>query len=259
MTKQIKHMRTSKKGKPFVAGSKKIVKVDISFETDVYMFRKHIQFIEHLVDEVKFSLKPDGLYADSMDPANVAAFRMHYKAIKAIGKTEFKLKTRDLFRILKDIKPGTSISVTRLSNKLVIKDLKSMREIELIENITRDFVYPSLKFEYEFSMPGKELFRVLKECSKYSEVVQFFGNPKGPKIIAQGENGKFSEYVGTKIKGDELQIAKYSLEYLKTLNPIFPLYQEVMLRFTKDMPLEIELSNNLAEIKFLLAPRVGED
>lgn len=262
MSKQNIHTRTSKKGKKFVAGSIKLAHIK-----DITKFKRFVKFMRVLCNEAYFYFSKDGIKSVQMSDSNVSMYVLHIKTGAILNRVPLN----------KTIKVGINLHLF----DDILKGVKHKEEVEVfleqdqikVVNLTRGYSHTietkdadkvpklpqKLQFNYVFQVSAENFKDALNEANKRSESFKLFGSKEKPKMVVETETGNFSRPLGKKLQGDELQICKYSVEYMRVLNPLLPFFKNVKISFAKDYPLQVVMRSNIANLKYILAPRIEND
>jgi hypothetical protein len=269
MTKQVKHVRRSKKGKPFLAGSKKPVapKRDINlFYIEIPgIFKKLIEGLNAVLGEVQFIINSNHIFLREMDPANVAMVNMEIKSSPALKidkegiNRKFVLNVKNLKDKLKElhIKLPIQVSLSPDHNKLHLHQGDTKMVLDIIDNKDwKEQKMPDLKeLTSKCKCQPAELRMAIKQAAVGSESIIFTSKPGKLMWSADQSSGGI---VGAMTGKTDIK-AKYSLEYLKKLTQDYGLYETAMFAYGTDYPMHLVMDGEIATKICILAPRVGDD
>jgi proliferating cell nuclear antigen len=233
------------------------------------IFSEIISIISELVLEVRIKVNREGMSILAIDPANVAMilFKLPTSAFSEIeidGEEILGVSLEDLKAVLRRIKPGSVLIITKEENelRLQIKD-KVNREfnLALIEIETEEKKAPNLEFACKIEMSSTDFSEAIEDASVVADSCTFFSEPSKFLIKAKGSLNSFK----SEFSSDELNIqaedaqSKYSLEYLQKMIKATKLTDKVRINFSTDYPLKLEFITPFIELGFILAPRVESD
>ena len=224
-----------------------------------------------LVDEIKFHVAQDELFARAVDPARV-------------GMVDFKLKA-DAFEEY-DVKEETEIAIDLEKLRAILKlpstdDTISLsyeeegRLVAQIGNLTRrmglldassivDTKIPSLDLPTEVVIKTSELVKGVKASEAISDHIALSADPDGFELSAKGDTDTVT-----------LKIPKSQLVSLKCKEPVRSLFSldyfsdmvkaaksdEMKLYIGNDYPVKMifYIAEGNGEVSYLLAPRIESD
>jgi len=236
-------------------------------------FKDSISIMSELVTETRFKISKTGVESVAMDPANVA---MVILKILPSGFTEYEVKEAkelginlsNLKQVLRRSKPDDLLTLELEDEKLKITlKGKSTRTfyLPLLDTEEKEQRVPELKFSVKIECPSTVLSDAIEDADIVGESVSLIGEAKKFTIEAEGDLSKakieIKEDEGAKIVvGDGKIKSKYSIEYLKKMIAGSKLAQNVIIRFDKDYPLQLDFKEtDKISMSFILAPRVEND
>lgn len=266
MTKQKKHIRVSKNGKTFKAGSKKpLVKMivkrepnDLFIINDAQKFQRIIAGIKEYLAETVFTLNPGSMTLIAMDPANVAMVNVIFKPelVQVFDKASVAVNTANLSQILKN-KKGV-VRGRLVNNKLQLVTESNITSIPLIDFESKEQKVPDLKFVYFIKVGLKDFINALKEMDVVGESVTLKGFPNNLILLSSGDLNETESTIKGISTGEETQ-SKFSLEYLMKLSSLSSIYPDLRVMLGKNYVGGFEFDDSDAKFYFLLAPRVDND
>jgi len=227
-----------------------------------------IDVLGKLVDEVAFKITPEAVIVKAIDPARVALIDI-YLPSTAFLEYEVQeeitagLSTGNLSKLLKKVKKGDKfvMEVSEETVKIVIDAL--VRRTYKFRNL--DVPVPEIpEASLEFNVEAQLLVDVIKHAIKDAETVGDL-----LELEATDENtlylrGRGVTITETKLTTDmpalmelivkEPSKSAYQLEYLKHVVNLSKIAELAVIRFSTDMPMELEFSLSEGRVKYLLAP-----
>lgn len=280
MVKQVKHLRThrkgAKRGLKFKAGSKPIISTRSANVNAFAILQRPVafkKFLKNYLVETKLEFKPAGMRMIGMDPANVALIDVLCKTgpegvFLSIAKPEIiGVNIKSLTDLFKNAKKdevwlfsieGTDLILSGPHGKFNLPLLKveDMDQKEPITKESLDRINAGIKFSAGIN--SHEFNRVVSDASSVAESITFTGKKEGIDFKAKEDlTGSEGSILGVTNGGSAK--AKYSIEYLKKLKPLADLFENINLRFGDNHVLMITAGTNLASFMFILAPRVDSD
>jgi len=232
------------------------------------IFSEIIGIISDLVLEVRMKVSRDGLSITAIDPANVAmiVFKLPFEAFSELeieGEEELGISLESLKAVLRRVKVGSVLTMTREENKLKLQiQDKINREfnLALIDIETEDKPIPNLDFTSKIEMTSLDFSEAIEDCNVVADSCSFVSEPNNFVIEARGSLNSFRAQFNDEvnIQAEEAN-SKYSLDYLQKMIKATKLTEKVIINFSDDYPLKLEFKTPLVELSFILAPRVEND
>ncbi len=239
---------------------------------DTKLLKESVSIIADLVTEVRFKVTKNGLELVAMDPANVAM--VVFKLLSS-GFVEYDVKAEriiainlnDLKQVLRRVKPADTITLENPEAKLKVT-LKgaSKREflLPLIDVEDREQKVPKLEFKATVKTDAAAINDAIEDVDIIGESVAFIAEPKAFKITSKSDLSQADVELladeKTTIEAKEETRSKYSIEYLKKMIQGSKLAEHVVVRFSKDYPLQLDYTvKDKLQLMFILAPRVDND
>ena len=234
-----------------------------------------LKAVSGLVDEVKLTIKTDGLSIIAMDKSNIAMVTLELPKASAIEwETEATeevdeilnmelaglmtvLKRADKTDIITLVSDGARLNVSLTGNRKYKVPL-----LDLAEDKTQKV--PQLTHKYSVTIDSAKLVSALEDASiTASDGVQFLGTKTSFVLKSEGD-AKLSIAEVTLTGGDvkieteeEKTACKFSTEYLNKM--VLKLGTSVKLKLGEDYPLKLEYKTEKFEVAFILAPRVSNE
>ncbi len=239
----------------------------ISYPEAKYM-RTIIEVLGKLIDEVAFRITPDGVYVKAIDAARVALIDIFLPPTAFIEyevpeEVIAGLSTANLAKLLKKVKKGDKfvMEVDEENVKIIIES--TIRRTYRFRNL--EVTVPEIpEAQLEFNVEAHLLVDVIRHAIKDAEAVGDLLEIEAPDQETLFMRGRGASITETKlVKGSpalmELVVKEpsksiYNLEYLKYIVNLTKIAELAVLRFSSDMPLELEFSLGEGRVKYLLAP-----
>jgi proliferating cell nuclear antigen len=241
---------------------------------------KAIDVISELVADVRIKVDEFGINITAIDPANVAMveFRLPKEAFSQFDVKEevLGINLDSLKRILKRCSSGSSLVLERRENMLVIQihdRIKRNFTLSLIDIEREEKDFPELTFSSRVKMNSVDMIDSTEDCLVVADSCSFIVSDGKFIIEAKGLNSARAEFSGDEADIDikeetnpetgevirsvnDPRKSKYSLEYLQKFAKGAKLADKVVLKFSEDHPLKMEVKADNMHLNFLLAPRV---
>ena len=228
-----------------------------------------IDVLAKLADEVAFQLTPDGLRVKALDPARVALIDIDLPSTAFLEydvpeDTIAGISTANLAKLLKKIKKGDKFVMEVTEDTITITIESISRRKYRFRNM--EVPVPDIpEAKLEFNVEAQLLVDVIKHAIKDAEAVGDTLEIEAPDEDTLYLRGVGTTTTETKLTRDmaalidlivkEPSKSMYQLEYLKHVVNLTRIAEIVVLRFSSDMPLEMEFSLAEGRVKYLLAPK----
>ncbi len=239
---------------------------------DTKYFKDSVTIMSDLVTETRLKVSKTGVESIAMDPANVAMIILKILPTSFVEyeikeTTEIGINLANLKQVLRRSKPDDVMTLEIEDGKLKITlKSKSTRTfyLPILDTEEREQRVPELKFAAKIECPSNVLSDAIEDADIVGESVTLIAEPKKFTIEAEGDLSKakveISEGEGAKIVAAEKVKAKYSIEYLKKMISGAKIAENVIVRFDKDYPLQLDFKEtDKVSMSFILAPRVEND
>lgn len=230
--------------------------------------REIITVLGKLVDEVAFQLTPEAVIVKAIDPARVALIDIHlpqtaFLEYDVSEEITAGLSTANLSKLLKKVKKGDKFVMEVTEEQITITVESAMRRIYRFRNL--EVPVPEIpEAQLEFNVEAQLLVDVIKHAIKDAEAVGDLLEVEAPDQDTLYLRGKGVTVTETKLTSGmpallnlevkEPSKSAYQLEYLKHIINLTKIAELAVIRFSSDMPLELEFSLSEGRVKYLLAP-----
>ena len=248
---------------------------------DATTLRDALKAVSGLVDEVKITIKTDGLGITAMDKSNIAMVILNLPKTSALEwETEatgemdeiLVMELTGLLSVLKRTDKTDVVTLTSDGGRLDITLTGGRRyKIPLLDSTeTPEQKLPKLEHKFEVVMTATKLADAIEDCAiTNSDSIEFIGTKTSFVFRSEGDTKLSIAEVtmpGTAVKietNEEKIRCKYSIEYLNKMMPAGFLKTgtnvNVKLKTGNDYPLMLEYHAERFDVSFLLAPRVSND
>ena len=229
-----------------------------------------IDVLGKLVDEVAFKITPEGVFVKAIDAARVALIDVFlpptaFLEYEVPEEIVAGLSMANLAKLLKKVKRGDKfvMDVNEENVRIIIESM--MKRTYRFRNL--DVPIPEIpEAQLEFNVEAQLLVDVIKHAIKDAEAVGDLLEIEAPNEETLFLRGRGASITETKlVKGSAALVdlvvrepskSLYNLEYLKYIVNLTKIAELVILKFSSDMPLEMEFSLGEGRVKYLLAPAV---
>lgn len=236
---------------------------------NVKVFSDCISIISEIVTEVRIKVTKEGIKIIAIDPANVALVMLtlpptSFSVLEA-DEEDISINLNDLKSVLRRCNDSSSIIMEKKENNLEIDvqdKVKRKFVLSLIDIDSEDKNIPELEFKNQIELDSRLFSDAIEDASVVADSCSFLCTENKFVIEAKGNlNSARSEFSGDEaiFRKIEEGKAKYSLEYLQKFVKGARLGDKVLISYSKDYPLRIDFANPVAQLGFILAPRVESD
>ncbi|MDD7424189.1 MAG: proliferating cell nuclear antigen (pcna) [Candidatus Methanomethylophilaceae archaeon] len=231
-----------------------------------------INVISTLIDEVKFTISPEGISLKAVDPAHVAmvevtlskaAFESYQADDTEIGVDIDKVKD-----VLKLASSGDIISMEQDAEhgRLVFKVGNVTRRMNLVDTSSLgDVRVPPLELAASIEVPVTDLQKGIKASESISDHIALIADSERFELHCDGDTDSVDlvmEASNTvKIDADMKVSSMFPLDYFSNLIKAVPSDLRVKIELDTDYPVRIvfALAEGNGVVKYLLAPRIEKE
>lgn len=247
-----------------------MLKATISAE----IFRDTVDALSALVTECRLHFSESEVWARSVDTANVAmimltlkreAFSQYEATTGEIGLDIAKLKnTYSMMGKSSEI----SLEHPEGANKIEVKFEGYHYSITLLDpnTIKKDPNAPGIQLPGQVTIPGSELYNVIKSASIVSDKIWFAIEPETREFIlsAEGDSDNIRRsFSAGEVVACNWEKAKslFSIDYLKDMGRVMSHADKVTIDLGSDHPIKFsfEIAGGNGQVEYLLAPRIEAD
>ncbi|ABN70456.1 DNA polymerase sliding clamp subunit A [Staphylothermus marinus F1] len=230
--------------------------------------REMITALGKLVDEVAFKITPEALIVKAIDPARVALIDIYlpqtaFLEYDVSEEVVAGLSSANLSKLLKKVKKGDKFVMDVTEEQITITIESTIRRIYRFRNL--EVPVPEIpEAKLEFNVEAQLLVDVIKHAIKDAETVGDLLEMEAPDQETLYLRGRGVSMTETKLVAGmpallNLEVKEpsksvYQLEYLKHIVNLTKIAELAIIRFSSDMPLELEFSLSEGRVKYLLAP-----
>lgn len=244
--------------------------MEVTFERSS-TFKKIIESIRELCKEVTFNFDEEtGLTIQAMDSSHVSLISLHLKeSLKTFTcqrPSSIGVNIEWLSKILKVcdnegnlnmcLQRGDEIDINFTSSE------KSLSfEMKLLDLDMEQLEIPDMKYSVDLVLPSSEFSKVVKDLLQFGDTITLTVNEGTVKFEVSGDfsRGAVTYSQGNKIliQGSTTIECSYALKYLSYFSKACTLCDNVILRLSEGVPLEVrfEISQN-DYLAYYLAPKI---
>ena len=233
-----------------------------------------VNVISTLIDEVKFTISPEGITIKAVDPAHVAMIELNIEAgafeSYEADQTEIGLDLDKVKDVLKLSSSGDIISMEQDEGygRLIFKVGNITRRMNLVETSSmNDPKVPQLDLSSSIEVPVSELQRGIKASENISDHIALTITSDYFELACEGDTDSVN------LKLEKSQLSALSIDDKDKCCSLFPLdyFSNIIKAVPSDASIKIELDNDypvmlnfaLADgkgaVEYLLAPRIESD
>ena len=234
-----------------------------------------VNVISTLIDEVKFTISPEGMTLKAVDPAHVAMIELNIEAgafeSYEADQTEIGLDLDKVKDVLKLSSSGDIISMEQDEGygRLIFKVGNITRRMNLVDTSSmNDPKVPQLELSSNIEVPVSELQRGIKASENISDHIALTITPDYFELACEGDTDSVnlklekSQLSGLEISGDKDKCCSlFPLDYFSNLIKAVPSDASIRIELDNDYPvmLNFALAEGKGTVKYLLAPRIESD
>ena len=231
-----------------------------------------VNIISTLIDEVKFTVTPDGMSLKAVDPAHVAMVELivekeAFETYEA-DETELGVDLDKVKDVLKLAGSGDIISMEQDSDRgrLVFKVGNITRRMNLVDTSSiNDPRVPEFDLKATVKVPVTELQRGIKASESISDHITLIAGDDMFELLCEGDTDsadlKLNASETVVINSPEKAGSTFPLDYFSNLVKAIPSDVIVTIKLDDDYPVEIDfkLADDKGSVRYLLAPRIEND
>ena len=224
-----------------------------------------VNIISTLIDEVKFTITPEGMTLKAVDAAHVAMIEMEVEKC-AFDKYEAEdceigLDLDKVKDVLKLAASGDVIGMEQddTHGRLVFKVGNITRRMNLVDTTTMsDPKVPQLSLTAKISLPVDELQKGIRAADKISDHITLKAGPGYFDMFCEGD----TDSVSLHLDGASVEVCSmFPLDYFSNIIKAIPAGTTVMVELDNDYPVKLvfSLADGNARVNYLLAPRIESE
>ena len=230
-----------------------------------------VNIISTLIDEVKFTITPEGMTLKAVDAAHVAMIEMEVEKC-AFDKYEAEdceigLDLDKVKDVLKLDASGDVIGMEQddTHGRLVFKVGNITRRMNLVDTTTMsDPKVPQLSLTAKISLPVDELQKGIRAADKISDHITLKAGPGYFDMFCEGDTDSVSLHLdgaSVEVDSDSEVCSMFPLDYFSNIIKAIPAGTTVMVELDNDYPVKLvfSLADGNARVNYLLAPRIESE
>ena len=231
-----------------------------------------VNIISTLIDEVKFTITPEGMILKAVDPSHVAMIELN------IGKGAFESYSAsdcemglDLDKIKGVLKLASSGDIIRMekddsTGRLIIKVGNITRRMNLVDTSNlSDPKVPRLELSSAITVNVDELGKGIRAAESISDHITLLATPAYFDLSCEGDTDSSSLRLGA---SDVIELnvtsetsSMFPLDYFANIIKAIPSGTAVKIGLDNDYPVKLifALADGNATVEYLLAPRIENE
>ena len=220
-----------------------------------------VNMISTLIDEVKFTVSPEGLSLKAVDPAHVAMVELMvesgaFESYEA-DETELGIDLDKVKDVLKLASSGDIISMEQ--------DADHGRLIFKIGNITRRMSLVDTSSMNDVKVPQLKLSSTVKASESISDHISLIAEGETFELLCEGDTDSANLTLDSSslesINAPSRVSSMFPLDYFSNFIKAIPSDVVVEIELDTDYPVIInfDLAGDNGKVKYLLAPRIESD
>jgi proliferating cell nuclear antigen len=230
-----------------------------------------VSIVSTLIDEVKFTITPEGMTLKAVDAAHVAMIEMNVGK-EAFGSysaedTELGLDLEKVKGVLKLAGSGETIRMEQddATGKLVFKVGNITRRMSLIDTSgMNDPKVPQLSLTASIVVPIEELQKGIRAVESISDHITLKAGPEFFELSCEGDTDSVSlklDASSASIETDTDVCSMFPPDYLANIIKAIPSGTKVNIELDNDYPVKFifTLADGAVKVDYLLAPRIESE
>ena len=231
-----------------------------------------INVISTLIDEVKFTISPEGISLKAVDPAHVAMVEVNlgkaaFESYEA-DDTEIGIDIDKVKDVLKLVSSGDIIYMEQDEGRgrLIFKVGNITRRMNLVDTSSlNDPRVPQLELAASIEVPVTDLQKGIKASESISDHIALVADSERFELHCDGDTDSVDLVMeasnDVKIVADGKVTSMFPLDYFSNLIKAVPNDLRVRIELDTDFPVRIifSLADGKGVVRYLLAPRIEKD
>jgi proliferating cell nuclear antigen len=230
-----------------------------------------VNIISTLIDEVKFTITPEGMTLKAVDAAHVAMIEMNIssKAFESYSAedTELGLDLEKVKGVLKLAGSGEIIKMEQdeATGKLIFKVGNITRRMSLIDTSgMNDPKVPQLNLLATITVPIEELQKGIRAVESISDHITLKAGPEFFELSCEGDTDSVSlrlDSSNAKISTGSDVCSMFPPDYLANIIKAIPSGTQVDIELDNDYPVKLvfSIADETVSVEYLLAPRIESE
>ncbi len=234
-------------------------------------WKKIINALASIIEEVSMEVTPEGIQFTAMDPSHISMvdFHMgkeHFEEYELTGETSLGLDIDENRKIINRSKPDDVLTLEADESRITLtfqqRDGETVRKfgLSLIDVIGGEkYKVPHLDTTAKIRLPAYVFDDAIKDAGIISDNVTFGAEPDVFFMKAEGDSGSIETEIREWLEYEvsEKSQSTFNLSYLTDIAK--SVEDEITIDLGNDMPLKLFFTLDHAEILFILAPRVERE
>ncbi len=231
-----------------------------------------VNIISTLIDEVKFTITPEGMTLKAVDPAHVAMIEMD------IGKGAFETFEAentelglDLDKVKSVLKLASSGDIIRMEQdeahgRLIFKVGNITRRMNLVDTSSMsDTKVPQLTLTADIGISVDELQKGIRAAESISDHITLRAGPDYFELSCEGDTDSVSLRLDkgalVSLETEAEVCSMFPLDYFSNIIKAIPSGTIVNIELDSDYPVKLvfTLAGDQARVDYLLAPRIESE
>lgn len=231
-----------------------------------------VNIISTLIDEVKFTITPQGMTLKAVDAAHVAMIEMEVEgaAFESYEAEPCEIGL-DLDKVKSVLKLASSGDIIRMEQddthgRLVFRVGNITRRMNLVDTSSmNDPKVPQLALATDISLSVDELQKGIRAAESISDHITLRSGPGYFELSCEGD----TDSVSLRLEGDSILSinadtevrSMFPLDYFSNITKAIPSGTVVRVELDTDYPVKLvfALADGHAKVNYLLAPRIESD
>ncbi len=231
-----------------------------------------VYVISTLVDEVKFSIRPDSVTLKAIDPAHVAMSEITVSSRAFLSfsadESEIGLDLDKVKSVLKLAGPGDMVFLEHDPDqgRLIFRIGNITRRMSLVDTASMSNPkIPEINTSADVTLKVDRLKKGISASESISDHISLEASPDGFRLACEGDTDMADLYIPKSdldgLKCESKVVSKYPLDYFSNIVKVIPAGTIVTIKLDNDYPMELlfKLAEGTADVLYLLAPRIESE
>lgn len=231
-----------------------------------------VNIISTLIDEVKFTITPEGMTLKAVDAAHVAMIEMEVTrdAFESYSAESCEIGL-DLDKVKGVLKLASSGDIIKMEQdeshgRLVFKVGNITRRMNLVDTTSMsDPKVPQLSLTAHINVPVEELQKGIRAAESISDHITLKAGPEYFELSCEGDTDSVSLRLdkdsSMSIDTDSEVCSMFPLDYFSNIIKAIPSGTVINVELDSDYPVKLKfgLADGNAKVNYLLAPRIESE
>lgn len=252
------------------------MQITLDCPTKIAQFTTIFRWLRNIIREINISFRPDGLYAQGMDPCHACLFELDLKSswfstYLVPHELIVGVYCEALFKVTSCLEPNQSIRISEDQDRLCI-DLSGegtvgkLFKIHMLDLNCAMLEIPTTIYAADALLVSEELSNLATQLSIFGEDVAISFSEEGIVLTSEGDTGTMCATIEDNIiteyavEENNTITSNFSLQFIRNVCAFSKLNKNIQLNCSQDLPLRVEyaLGDKGSALRFFLAPKIQD-